>query len=237
MGRSRERSRTRRGRRRTARRRWRRWAAVGAAVALVAVVVWLMVGINASGSGQSGQVAAGERVLGDPSAPVTIVEYGDFKCPFCARFFVETEPRLRERYIDTGQVRLVWRDFPNIDGESSLAAEAGRCAHAQDGFWELHDTLYTFIWDTYYGRGINVEGRNAYRGELDRLAAQAGLDVDRFRTCLDAGTYREAVADERQRGQNDGVRGTPTFFVNGQRVVGAQPFEVFAGLIDAELDR
>jgi protein-disulfide isomerase len=194
------------------------------------------VGIVAANlGGSSPTVTEDDRVLGAEMAPVTIIEYGDFKCPFCTRFFVETELRVRSQYIDTGLVRLAWRDFPNIDAESPLAAEAGRCADEQDRFWEFHDTLYTFIWDTYYGQGVNVEGRSAYGDRLDDLAGQAGLDVDRFGSCLDDGTYRNLVEEELRGGQAQGVRGTPTFFVNGERVVGAQPFEVFRQLIDSKL--
>lgn len=206
---------------------WAGMVLVGGAV-VVAIVA-------ANLSGSSPTVTESDRVLGAVTAPVTIVEYGDFKCPFCARFFVETEPRLRSQYIDTGLVRLVWRDFPNIDAESPLAAEAGRCADDQDRFWEFHDTLYTFIWDTYYGQGINVEGRSAYGDRLDDLAGQAGLDVDQFRSCLDDGAHRDLVEQDFRAGQAQGVRGTPTFFVNGERVVGAQPFEVFSQLIDSKL--
>lgn len=146
----------------------------------------------------------GERVLGDPSAPVTIVEYGDFKCPVCAKFAAQIEPELRQRYIDRGQVRMVWRDFPVIDGESPLAAEAGWCAHAHGQFWEFHDPLYTYIWENYYGQGRNVEGQSAYQGELDRLADQAGVDVAEFRACLDADTYTDHIVRDRQRGQDTG---------------------------------
>lgn len=218
------------------------WLGVLVALGLVAAAV---LAVNSGGSGSNGgssdgggsavEVTADDRVLGDPSAPVTIVEYGDFKCPLCARFAATTEPELRRRYIDNGQVRLVWRDFAVIDGESPLATEAGRCAHAQGRFWEFHDALYSFIWDNYYSQGTNVEGQSAYRGQLDELARQAGVDVEAFRACLDADTYTEAVARDRQQGQQQGVRGTPTFFVNGQRVVGAQPFDVFAQLIEREL--
>lgn len=208
------------------------------------LVAAALVAVDSAGSGSAAEpeardstadVAADGRVLGDSSAPVTIVEYGDFKCPLCARFAAETEPELRQRYIDSGQVRMVWRDFPVIDGESPLAAEAGRCAHAQDQFWEFHDVLYTHIWENYYSQGRNVEGQTAYEGELDSLARQAGVDVERFRACLDADTYSDDVGQDRQRGLDQGVRGTPTFFVNGEQVVGAQPIEVFAQLIDREL--
>lgn len=188
-----------------------------------------------SGSGPT-PVTADDPVLGDAGAPVTIIEYGDFKCPFCTSFFIETEPRLREEYVDTGRVRFVWRDFPNIDAESATAAEAARCAGAQGKFWEYHDALYSFIWDNFYGRGINIEGGTAYEGRYDQFAEQIGLEVDAFRACREAGTYRDVVAAARDQGTDQGVRGTPTFFINGQQLVGAQPFDVFRRLIEAELE-
>ncbi|GAB4327351.1 MAG: thioredoxin domain-containing protein [Dehalococcoidia bacterium] len=208
----------------------------GLAVA-AAVMVWAVVAVNTEGSSAEIALGPNDRVLGDPSAPMTIVEYADFKCPFCARFFAETESRLREEYIETGLVRFVWRDFPNIDSESPLVARAGRCAGAQGRFWEFHDAAMSFIWDNFYGRGINVEGQAAYEGELDRLAAEAGLDVETFRGCLDSGRHAELVEQDLGSAAELGVRGTPTFFVNGQKVVGAQPFDVFSRLIDAEVGR
>jgi len=207
------------------------WGAALSAVALIAVVV----AVN-SGSGPGPLLTADDPVLGDAAAPVTIVWYGDYKCPFCARFTIQTEPRLRAEFVETGKVRLVYRDFPNIDAESAPAAEAARCAGAQGKFWEYHDALYRFIWDNFYGRGINAEGVQAYEGRYEQLARQVGLDVDTFRACRDAGTYRDVVAASRDAGVSQGVRGTPTFFINGQRLVGAQPYDVFRRLVEAELE-
>lgn len=230
-GRERKAERARQRRRARRRNRLLLWGGLAVAGGLV---LWAVVAANLGSSAGEIELDGRDRVLGDASAPVTIVEYGDFKCPFCAKFAAETEPQLREEYVETGVVRFVWRDFPNIDDESSLAARAGRCAEEQGRFWELHDAMYGFVWDTYYSQGINVEGRDAYEGELDRLAADAGLDVDALSDCLDSGRHEGVVEAERDRGSDMGVRGTPTFFVNGQRVVGAQPFEVFARLIEAE---
>lgn len=202
------------------------------------VVGWVVVAANTGTDEQSGSeaVAADDPVLGDASAPVTIVEYGDFKCPFCARFFVETEPRLRREYIETGQVRLVWRDFANIDAESPTAAAAAWCAGQQDRFWQYHDALYVFIVETFYAQGTNPEGQTAYEGHYVELARQAGVaDEQAFRSCLDSDEATRAVAADRDRAEGRGVTGTPTFFINGQKVAGAQPFEVFAQLIDQEL--
>lgn len=222
-------------RRRRSQRR-RRLLLGGGLAAAAGLVLWAVVAANLGSSTGDVDLGDRDRVLGDPAAPVTIVEYGDFKCPSCAMFFAQIEPRLREQYVDSGVVRLVWRDFANIDGESTLAARAGRCAEAQGRFWELHDTLYSYVWDTYYSQRINVEGRAAYEGELDRLADDAGLDVAAFRDCVDSGRYGDLVDEDRASGESMGVPGTPTFFVNGQRVVGPQPFEVFSRLIEAEAD-
>lgn len=227
-------ARARRRRRARIRKRVLLWGGLGVVAAAVA---WAVVGTNTGGSSADVTVDAGDRVLGEASAPVTIVEYGDFKCPFCARFHAETEPRLRQEYVDAGIVRFVWRDFPNIDSESPLAAQAGRCADEQGRFWELHHTLFDFVWGDFYSRGVNVEGQAAYEGELDRLAADAGLEVDAFRECVDSGRFEDTVDQERDQASSVGVQGTPTFFVNGQKVVGAQPFDVFARLIEAEADR
>lgn len=217
-------------------RRWVRLGALVAGIAAVVVVGWAVVAANTGTDEQSEAVAADDPVLGDASAPVTIVEYGDFKCPFCARFFVETEPRLRREYIETGQVRLVWRDFANIDAESPTAAAAAWCAGQQDRFWQYHDALYVFIVETFYAQGTNPEGQTAYEGHYVELARQAGVaDEQAFRSCLDSDEAVQAVTADRDRAEGQGVTGTPTFFINGQRVAGAQPFEVFAQLIDQEL--
>lgn len=206
------------------------WA--GAAL-LVLGIGWAVVSANLGASGPAGAGPdPGDPVLGDPSAPVTLVEYADFKCPFCALFFQETEPRLRRRFVDAGTVRLVWRDFPNIDAESEAAAVAAQCAADQGKFWPYHDGLYGFIRQNFYGIGVNAEGRPAYEGHYEELARAVGLDLSRFRACLSSGSARASVARDRQSGLSQGVRGTPTFFVNGQRVVGAQPYSVFEQLIE-----
>lgn len=220
------------GRRGAGRRALTAWAAgAAAAAALIAVVA----AVNSGSGGGRALVRAGGPVLGSRAAPVTVIEYGDFKCPFCTRFFAQTEPRLRAQFIDTGKVRLVWRDFVNIDAESLAAAQAARCAGAQHRFWPYHDALYGYIWNNFYGRGLDVEGRAAYTGHYDQLAAQAGLDVNAFRACTAAGTYRDPIAAAHDAAASQGVSGTPTFFINGRRLVGAQPYEVFRRLIEAQL--
>lgn len=176
--------------------------------------------------------------LGDPQAPVTIVEYGHFKCPFCNRFSRETKPQIDEKYIKTGKVKFIWKDFPYEGGDSVAASEAAYCAQDQGKFWEFHDSLFTYIWDNYYGKKLNAEEREVFTdAKLKELAGQLNLDATKFNSCLDSGKYAQLVQDNYKEGVAKGVKSTPTFFINGQKVVGAQPFEVFSQIIESKLQK
>ncbi len=157
---------------------------------------------------------------GPADAPVTIVEFGDFKCTFCARFNRETVQSILTDYA--GQVRIVFRDYPILGTASLEAAFAAECANSQDAFWEYHDLLY---------ENQQILGRDTYLA----LAEQLQLDLETFTTCLDDQTYRDEVFADYADGQRLGVTGTPTFYINGRPVVGAQPYTVFASAINEEL--
>lgn len=188
--------------------------------------------------GQIGQKPEGpERVavspdddpaLGRAEAPVVIVEFSDFQCPYCARFAQQTFPQLKREYIDTGKVRLVFRDFPlSFHQNAALAAEAAQCAHEQGRFWEYHDRLFA-------GQGEWSGSANAgqvFAGYAEGL----GLDGARFRECLSSKRYAAEVQKDFNDGKGYGVTGTPTFFINGVKLVGAQPFSAFQQAIEAEL--
>lgn len=201
---------------------------VGIAGALIAALFVVSLG----GSG-SGNVAAAyppgytAPVQGDPNAPVEFVMWADFQCPFCQRFETQTLPRIRADYVDTGKVKLVWRNFVNYGRESQDAAVAAYCAGEQDDFWEYHDTLYS------NQSGINSGAFSAPR--LLQFAEEQQLDIPTFEACQNQAKYDAVLAADFSLGRDEGVRGTPGFFVNGQYVAGAQPFETFAGLIEAEL--
>lgn len=203
------------------------------------LIGWAILSSSGSG-GQSASVPENidenAPVRGNPDAPVTIVEYGDFQCPVCNQFFHGAWPQIEEAYIKTGKAKLVFKDFAFIGPDSQRAAEAAQCANVQGKFWEYHDTLYNFIWDNYYARGINGENRGAFtKSNLQGFASEIDLDTEAFTACLDDGTYRDIVNDNKRDGTRQGVRGTPTFFINGQKVVGAQPFSVFAQIIEGKL--
>jgi protein-disulfide isomerase len=175
-------------------------------------------------------------VLGSPNAPVTIVWYGDYKCPFCTTWAVQTEPQLQRAFIDTDKVWLVWHDFVNIDAESGPAAEAARCAGAQGRFWADHNALYHYTWNTCYARNSSAEGEAAFTGHYEQLARQAGVrNIAAFSACRTAGAYRGAVDRSRGDGVSRGIQGTPTFFIEGQKVVGPPALSVFRRLIEAKL--
>jgi protein-disulfide isomerase len=160
---------------------------------------------------------------GPANATVTIVKFEDFQCPFCKQAQA-IEAQLLSRFTKT--VKLVHRDFP-IDSLHPLARkahEAARCANEQGKFWEYHDLLYT-------------NAPKASPEDLQTYAKQVGLDTPAFEQCLASGKYKSLVQKDVDEGTRLGVNGTPTFFINGRVLSGAQPFEIFTGIIDDELTR
>lgn len=175
-------------------------------------------------------------VLGSPSAPVTLVEFGDFQCPFCGRFFRETERQIIDQYVKTGKVRFAYRDFAFLGDESVAAAEAAACANEQGAFWPYHDMLYNYLWDNYFAKGKSGENVGAFSTEnLNRFAGDLALDSSRFSACLSSRRYQSQVEKDTADGRARGVNGTPTFFINGKSIVGALPFFEFKTAIDAAL--
>lgn len=168
-------------------------------------------------------VEAGESpALGPADAPVTLIEFSDYECPFCARWHKQVYQRLMQEY--EGKIRFVYRDFPleNIHPNAVPAAIAAHCAGEQGAYFPFHDALFS------YELGLN---REAYVTYAQRLS----LDVTAFQTCLDEARYAEKVQENLNYGLSLGVNSTPTFFVNGLIIIGAQPFEVFKQVIDKEL--
>lgn len=163
--------------------------------------------------------------LGDVDAPVVMIEWSDFQCPFCGRFARETKPELVEQYVEDGVLRIEWRDFPYLGEESRTAALAGRAAAEQDAFWEFHDAVFAL-----------EASPNSGQLDADRLvevAEELGLDGEAFAAAMDDPANAEAVDADFTEGQMLGITGTPTFLVGTQPVVGAQPLEVFQQAIEA----
>ena len=160
---------------------------------------------------------------GPEGAPITLVEFSDFECPFCVRVLPTIE-QVQQTYGD--QVRIVYRQFPlnAIHPNAQLSAEASLCADAQGKFWEMHDAIFE-------ARG------KAGADRLKTIASDLGMDSDLFGTCLDSGEFRSQVAADVEAGRQAGVTGTPALFINGRFLSGAQPFNVVSRVIDDELTR
>jgi protein-disulfide isomerase len=163
-----------------------------------------------------------DPVLGRGDAPVTIVEFSDFDCPFCTRFATQTAPPLRRHYGD--RVRWVFVNLPlqSIHPRAFDAALAGECAHAQNQFWPWYDAMFS-------GRFDSSESG------LASAAQSIGLDTERFAQCVEDAEYASEVAADLREAEKFYILGTPTFFINGHRLEGAQPPEAFAAVIDSIL--
>jgi len=173
-------------------------------------------------------VAAVERApgpsKGPEDAPVVLVEFSDFQCVYCRKFWQETLPRIEERYIRSGKVRFLYRHLAILGEASVLAAQAAACAHDQGKFWEYHDALF---------RNSSPLAYTAAR--LKRYAGQSGLDEQIFSGCLNSGKHADRVEAETILGRALGANATPAFLINGQLLIGAYPFEVFQQALDATL--
>jgi protein-disulfide isomerase len=164
---------------------------------------------------------SGSFAIGDPNAPVTIVEFTDFQCPFCARHFAQTLPGLIEGYVNTGEVYYVFKDLPltQIHPQAFIASEAARCAWDQEAYMAMHDMLFN--------KQGEWSGRNDAADIFTTYAEQLGLDTAVFAECLNTHQHQDAVNVDLQYGLSLGIRGTPTFTVNGRMVSGAQPLAAF----------
>ena len=176
-------------------------------------------------AGQPAQVAPGAKVnvgsghfpaKGNTKAKVTIIEFADFRCPFCEQFFTNTEPQLFKDYVDTGKVQFYFRQYPFLGSASTVAADAAECANDQNKFWDFYSYLYK-------NQPAETDTTMYNTDTLTQAAVSLGMDGNTFRSCLDNKTDDTKASKDMSDGQAAGVSGTPTFFVNGVSLVGAQP--------------
>ena len=204
---------------------------------MTARVLALLLSAGVAGtSAQTGRFISvdDDPVLGDPNAKVTIIEFGDYQCPFCRAFWKDTFPRLKKEYIDTGKVNFVFRDFPqNGHPEAIAAAMAAECAEDQGRYWPYHDKLFR----EQDRRGQPDEVVRFRVPELKRWATDVGLDAARFNECLDSGRNEAEVKKDYDDAADVGMKGTPVFFVNGRAILGAHPFATFQKVIEDALSR
>ena len=224
---------------------------VGAVIAVV-VIVFFMFGqgteksniqtpgaqTQGQGLGTSGQIAQlhllvdnTSPILGSKNASITMIEFGDYQCFYCNKFYHDTEPDILKNYINTGKVRMVFKDFTIIGQDSVNAAHASHCAQEQGKFWEYHDALY----DNWSGENTGW----ASSSNLLKFAKQVGLDTTAFDQCMTQSKYISTVQGSLSNAKDLGLTGTPDFFIilpdhSITKVVGAQPFEVFDNIFKSQ---
>ena len=176
----------------------------------------------------------GSPILGNPNAPVTLVEFGDYQCYFCNQFFHTTEDNIFKNYVETGKVKVIFKDYTIIGPDSVSAAHAAHCADEQAMFWEYHDMLYN-----------NWNGENngwASSENLLGFAEDIGLDIDEFSKCMIDSKHTEIITNSNQDAKDLGLTGTPAFFIIGPdnkvtKIGGAQPYDVFERIFNSELEK
>lgn len=169
-------------------------------------------------------------ILGSPDAPVTIIEFGDYQCPSCKKWFLDSKPQIISNLIDTGKANLIFIDIALLGKDSLPASAATYCAEEQGQYWNYHDLLYS------NQLGVDTGWANSER--LKAFAFSLGLDMDLFASCLDSGKYDKRVRFNTQVATNSGVDSTPTFIIVGpdgqqQKIGGAQPYSVFENVIES----
>lgn len=191
--------------------------------------------INLNMNRQIGTVdtSLGSPLLGSLDAPVTIIEFGDYQCPNCKKWFLSTKPDIVTNYIDTGKVNLIFIDIAFLGKDSIPASIASYCAEEQEKYWDYHSFLYS--------NQMSIDNGWANSESLKGYAYNLGLNMDMFVSCLDSEKYLKRVQFNTEKAQNNGVTGTPTFFIIGpngiqEKIVGPQPFSVFEEVIESMLN-
>ena len=180
--------------------------------------------------------ADNDPIIGNPNAPITIIEFSDFQCPFCARFHIQTLPAIMNEYVNDGKVKLVFRDFPiqSIHPNAVPASIAAECANEQGKFKEMHDMLFEKQneWSKKNKDNVIIL--------FNQYALTLGLEEEKFNSCLKNGKYIEEIQKDLDDGRTYGISGTPGFFIGNDQIgfielKGAQPFENFKKVIDSQL--
>ena len=179
-------------------------------------------------------LANSSPILGDPNAPVTLIEFGDYQCHFCNVFFHSTEGEILKNYVETGKVKMIFKDYNIIGPDSVNASHGAHCANDQDLFWEYHDILY-----------FNWTGENngwASSENLGKFAQEIGLDMDVWSKCMLNGIHSQTILASNEDAKSLELTGTPAFFVIGPdgkttKLFGAQPLETFEKVFKLELEK
>ena len=172
-------------------------------------------------------------ILGDVQAPVTVFIFSDYQCPYCGKFFKETESLIRKNYVETGKVKMVYKDLAFLGPESIAASQAAECARDQKKYWQYHDALFE----------AEIQDGQEYNGNLNRelfekIASNLKMNVDEFLSCFDSSKYAAEINKDIEEGKSIMKQmSTPTIFINDKMIQGAHPYNVFAQAIDEVLNK
>lgn len=183
-------------------------------------------GSASAGDVVDGDFADDQPFIGEEDAPVTLVEFSDYRCGYCQKFHDETYPQLKEKYIDTGKVKFVYRDYLlgySGDYEAALVAECTRDQGGDEAFFQMHDYIFQTV-----SQGFDLDKYVTYAAEID-------LDGEELRSCVEDEKFKEEIYGDIDAGKSAGVSGTPGFLLNNKFISGAQPYATFEQLIEAEL--
>lgn len=167
---------------------------------------------------------------GNPNAKVKLVAFEDFRCPFCEKFFTDTEPQIIKDYVDTGKAVIYYREYQFLGPASVIAGNAAECANEQGKFWDMHQYLYK-------NQPSESDTSMYTTDNMTKIAGQLGMNTSSFKSCLSANKYDKNLQTDLSAGQAAGVTGTPTVFINGIPIVGAQPYAAFKAAIDQQLTK
>lgn len=215
-----------------------KYVVIGAVIAVIAVIIGIIVALSSDSSLDNGDKLTidtrnGSPVLGDESAPVTIIEFGDYQCPFCRKWNQETKPLIEQNYIQTGKAKLIYVDLA-ILGPDSIKAHAGSyCADEQGLYWTYHDYLYK-------NQGHENDGWAKQENLKSLVSGIHGLDMETFENCLDSKKYENRVTQNKSVATKNGAKSTPSFIIigadgKGIPISGAQPYSIFKMAIDEKL--
>ena len=209
-------------------------------IAIISIIIGIAVSVSSSDESfdvdmtqthGSISTSLGSPILGNPNAPITIVEFGDYQCHQCYNWFHNTKPMIIRDYIDTGKANLIFVDFAFLGKDSPKASQATYCADDQNMYWEYHNSLYN-------SQESKIDSGWANSERLKAFAFNLNLDMELFNECLDSEKYSKRVQYNSQQARDNGVRGTPGFFIvdsdfNQKQIGGAQPFSVFKKILDS----
>jgi len=209
-------------------------------IAIISIIIGIAVSVSSSDESfdvdmtqthGSISTSLGSPILGNPNAPITIVEFGDYQCHQCYNWFHNTKPMIMRDYIDTGKANLIFVDFAFLGKDSPKASQATYCADDQNMYWEYHKSLYN-------SQESKIDSGWANSERLKAFAFNLNLDMELFNECLDSEKYSKRVQYNSQQARDNGVRGTPGFFIvdsdfNQKQISGAQPFSVFKKILDS----